>query len=216
MKPGKHPEIKNPLAEDSDRGVFLIEVHPLRALIGLAAGLLLCITVVGLLAWGSGDASAFGSVSHQEAPADAIQAPQAPSASYPSRLRKFYLDKDLSAPSSATTACATGYHFASLWELIDPSNLQYDFSHIDAINTSDSGEGPPIGYGWVRTGYGADFIDVPGQGNCNNWTSNSTSLTGTLATLSSTWVTGTNFINDIWWADPFHCGSTWYVWCIED
>ena len=75
--------------------------------------------------------------------------------------RKFYLTKTEDyTGSQALSACASGYHMASLWEIFDTSNLRYDTA-LGASST-DSGSGPPVavyfglghfeGDGWIRTG----------------------------------------------------------------
>ena len=40
--------------------------------------------------------------------------------------RKFYLTQALHNGAQALSACAQGYHMASLWEIHDTSNLRYD------------------------------------------------------------------------------------------
>jgi hypothetical protein len=65
--------------------------------------------------------------------------------------RKFYLTQDGYDGSQALSACAQGYHMASLWEILDPSNLSYDTSL--GATVADSGSGPPNGSGWIRTGF---------------------------------------------------------------
>ncbi len=43
------------------------------------------------------------------------------------KARKFYLTRENTFDGSeAPSACAAGYHMASLWEIFDPSNLVYD------------------------------------------------------------------------------------------
>ena len=40
--------------------------------------------------------------------------------------KSFYLTKTSHNGSQVLTACAEGYHMASLWEIFDTSNLRYD------------------------------------------------------------------------------------------
>jgi hypothetical protein len=40
--------------------------------------------------------------------------------------RVYYLTNTTHLPDSALTACAPGFHMASIWEILDPSNLNYD------------------------------------------------------------------------------------------
>ena len=89
-------------------------------------------------------------------------------------LRTFYLTKDFHDGSQALTACAPGFHMASLWEIFDPSNLRYDATL--GFTRDDSGSGPPQGsFGWIRTGTGATTSNFAGVGNCNAWQSNAPS-----------------------------------------
>lgn len=65
--------------------------------------------------------------------------------------RKFYLTRDRYDGSHALSACADGYHMASLW-ILDPSNLSYDTNL--GISLADAGFGPPVvAPGWIRTGF---------------------------------------------------------------
>ncbi len=57
--------------------------------------------------------------------------------------RKFYLTKTLHTGAQALSACATGYHMASLWEIHDPTNLRYN-TELGFTSGSDSGFGPPV------------------------------------------------------------------------
>jgi hypothetical protein len=81
----------------------------------------------------------------------------------------FYLTNFSRNANQVLTACAAGYHMASLWEIYDPSNLTYDTSHPEAYVKADSGQGPPsLWYGWVRTGFDNSASSKPGAGNCLN------------------------------------------------
>ena len=67
--------------------------------------------------------------------------------------KKFYLTQSGANGSQALTACDGGYHMASIWEILDPSNLKYDTNRGRTLG--DSGSGPPslgAGVGWIRTG----------------------------------------------------------------
>jgi hypothetical protein len=66
-------------------------------------------------------------------------------------LRKYYLTQTTHTGGQSLSACAEGYHMASLWEILDPSNLSYDTSL--GFTLADSGSGPPASsLGWIRTG----------------------------------------------------------------
>ncbi len=134
--------------------------------------------------------------------------------------RRFYLTQTAYPGDQALSACATGYHMASLWEIYDPSHLLYD-SDLGRIG-GDSGSGPPSGLsGWIRTGYYA-ADDTSGSvypaPNCNAW--QSTSGSGSKVLLSSDWAD-----HDLevywgrlypWMASEGSCTSSNPVWCLED
>jgi hypothetical protein len=131
---------------------------------------------------------------------------------------KFYLTKACFAGNEALTACAAGYHMASLWEIIDPSNLTYDL--VRGHNNDDSGSGPPALYaGWVRTGYpksnGSGPFQVAGVGNCNAWTTAESFYFGTQVQLHSEW-REPGLRGDPWFADVVPCSSCKQVWCVQD
>ncbi len=67
--------------------------------------------------------------------------------------RRYYLAPLNYSGSQALTACAAGFHMASLWEIFDFTALTYDRSL--GIVRPDSSAGPPAGgsaaSGWVRT-----------------------------------------------------------------
>jgi hypothetical protein len=93
--------------------------------------------------------------------------------------RKFYLTKTFTHTGAETlSACAAGYHMASLWEIHDPTNLRYDTEL--GFTESDSGFGPPTHGGWIRTGGAANTVGGAGVGNCNAWKSASGADFGTI------------------------------------
>jgi hypothetical protein len=150
---------------------------------------------------------------------------QAPSGNYAPLLqssggRGFYLTPNNTFQGDdALTACAAGYHMASLWEIYDVSNLAYDT--VLGYTGSDSGEGPPTNMlGWVRTGYHtADGDATPGIGNCLAWTSNSATDHGTVVMIGYNWtLTGTAISpwQAIDSAGLTECSDSWRVWCVED
>ena len=128
-----------------------------------------------------------------------------------------YYITDLSHyPDEAPTACADGYHFASLWEISNPANLRYDTSL--GQTTLDSGSGPPTiqGLGWVRTGYNAGNVSsVAGRANCNLWTSRSNLDNGSVAVLPQLWTAGAQDLF-VWDVDVRTCNFKLGVWCKQD
>jgi hypothetical protein len=130
-----------------------------------------------------------------------------------SGMRQFYLTETKFLGNQTLTACAAGYHFASLWEIAEPSNLRYNPAL--GYTRSDSGQGPPAGaWGWVRTGYVSGGSDM-GQANCNSWTSASGLLRGTYAQLPTLWTGGYEDLG-VWSFGTDMCSGDEYAWCIED
>jgi hypothetical protein len=131
----------------------------------------------------------------------------------PQRPRNFYLTKTEHNGAQALSACAAGYHMASLWEIFDPSNLRYDTDL--GFKSDDSGFGPPDNYGWIRTGHSAATFTIPGVGNCNAWTSSDGGGSGSLAGLQPGW-NHDGSITSPWTGDEVACSATVPVWCVQD
>jgi len=134
------------------------------------------------------------------------------------RYRRYYMSFENTDGAGARNACALGFHMASLYELHDPSQLSYDWTHTPLPNY-DTGLGPVTGiHAWVRTGdiNTSGLSTQPGRSNCLGYTSNSPNDYGTVAALSvwwdlpalgaTPWVAQTNQCS-------FAFGSTW---CVED
>lgn len=193
---------------------LVININLTRGLVAVLIAALLVVAFVGYLALGQRRASA--------GPAGP-EAPAAPAASS-SGLRKFYRTRDAYSPTVASTACGTGYHFASMWELLDPSNLEYAGEHPDAWGGPlyDMGEGPVTGadglaiQAYVRTGYNVapDPLGYPGQANCNGWTSDDASDHGTVAGLTHQWGTAEDLF--VWNVGVNTCNTRTGIWCVED
>jgi hypothetical protein len=190
-------------------------------LVGLLALALLVAALLGYLAWGQREVAASGlraPLDHaRDRPFDHAQdRPLAASAG----LRGYYLtqgtyngaDAD-GTDGNGAGVCAEGYHFASLWEILDPSNLKYntDLGHPGF----DSGQGPPSYVeGWVRTGYYSSTSSIPGYGNCNVWDSSSSGHYGTIASLPRDWQAGQDI--HVWEVDFGGCPYPFRVWCVAD
>jgi hypothetical protein len=130
--------------------------------------------------------------------------------------RHFYLTDASYAIDQALTACADGYHMASLWEILDVSNMTYDYDHPAAHVKDDSGNGPPSGwYGWVRTGWFASTSATAGTGNCNNWTSTDSGDSTVAVRLATDWEGAPGDIST-WDATSFTCNFNGPVWCVGD
>jgi hypothetical protein len=129
------------------------------------------------------------------------------------RFRRFYITKTPTNGAGARTACAPGYHMASLWEIHEPTLLQYETTL--GAGAPDLGFGPPSDYlAWVRTGANTEDPE-PGAKHCNGWTSASASASGTVVMLSDDW-RSSNVATWPWLAQTELCSSPRPVWCVED
>jgi hypothetical protein len=127
--------------------------------------------------------------------------------------RKFYVTKTGFPGSQAPTACATGYHMASLWEIREPSHLTYDTTLGFVVD--DSGSGPPVGVaGWIRTGWVEDVNATAGFGNCHAWTSSADTDWGTFVSLPANWGGPSSNIGP-WVAQVETCDRPELVWCVS-
>jgi hypothetical protein len=138
-------------------------------------------------------------------------------------VRQFYLSRSYVQANEAPSACADGYHFASIWEIADPSSLKYNTSL--GLTGPDSGSGPPTAInlrgspfptqGWVRTGYSYSILSTPGRGNCATWLSNDGFEWGTVANLPTDWTGGDQDIG-VWNVEVRTCDEYRWVWCVRD
>jgi hypothetical protein len=143
--------------------------------------------------------------------------------------RKYFITDTEYYPTtiSAANACGTGFHFASLFEILEPSGLLYDTKNALAFyhpSDYDQGFGPPTFIlGWVRTGFGR-YADnaAPGQSNCNNWTTSNSEAYGTAVSLNGAWTnlfTSSDDFSPItrWWLPmAIQCKQKIRVWCVSD
>lgn len=130
-------------------------------------------------------------------------------------LRGYYVTQDFHDGSEALTACAAGFHMASLWEIFDPSSLQYDTTL--GFTSDDSGSGPSVARGWIRTGVGAQASEFSSLPNCNAWTSNLHADHGTEVNLAPTWESpATPTPISPWIKSTVTCAEIERVWCVED
>jgi hypothetical protein len=126
-------------------------------------------------------------------------------------MRKYYLTNGSYGGANTLYTCDTGYHMASLWEILDTTQLEYN--SVLGYDQADSGSGPPTNvYGWVRTGYFSNNSSTPGMGNCTVW-----SLTtgyGTVARLTSIWTASPDL--HVWDVGSSLCNGVQRIWCVED
>lgn len=127
----------------------------------------------------------------------------------------FYLTTAYYDGSGADTACDSGFHMASMWELWNLSGLRYDTGR--GYTRADSASGPPSGsQGWVRTGFNSDVSSVAGQGNCDAWSSGSSKDWGTHAYLTTNWEGSAVSIVSPWTSVITICLESTQVWCVQD
>lgn len=123
--------------------------------------------------------------------------------------RQFYLTRTQHDGAHALSACAAGYHMASLYEIFDPSNLRYNTELGQA--SGDSGLGPALIFGWIR-----GSSSIPPLTNCGQWTDASDMLRGNGVSLHGYF--DSNPVTQIspWFAFSFECNTEQRVWCVQD
>jgi hypothetical protein len=131
---------------------------------------------------------------------------------------KFLLTQSSVPGDQALTACPIGFHMASLWEIFNLSNFQYDPGQ--GHTADDSGSGPPAGSpndGWIRVGGNAEGGGVgAGVNNCNAWTSKDNGDSGTTVLLQTPWFGIPSSPISPWVALNSSCDAARRVWCVED
>jgi hypothetical protein len=128
--------------------------------------------------------------------------------------RRYYVTQGESPSTGAPTACAPGYHFASLWEIHDPSQLDYD-ARLGRTK-ADAGTGPPVEGGWIRTADEAEAgLILPT--NCNAWQSTSPADYGSYAFPARPWNTSASQPHAAPYAvGALDCANLVPVWCVQD
>ena len=119
--------------------------------------------------------------------------------------QSYYLTSGEFNAVEAPSACIDGYHFASIWEIADPSNLQYNNDIPESIHIGDYG--PPTGApGWVRIG----TMDTADE--CTDWTSAAHTQSGKVASLNVDSLIG----GGGWNLNVQTCDERGLVWCVSD
>jgi hypothetical protein len=131
--------------------------------------------------------------------------------------RTYYMTKVPVSPTKAPNACTAGFHFASLFEISEPSFFRYDTSL--GWTQDDSGKGPPAnGFAWIRSGGSTAAFPVKNPlSNCRLWTTEDRKIAGTAASLrvgnekTTVWMrTG------VWAVTGMSCSEKLPVWCVQD
>ena len=134
--------------------------------------------------------------------------------------RHYYLTKANFNGNQTLTACASGYHFGSFAEILDPAALTYNKTL--GRSAADDGAGPPsVALGWVRTGYASNSTSTLAgtPTNCNLWTSGATTDDGEVGAFippyngTSGWEPAAVFGNT---ACDNSQGYNVGVWCVEN
>ena len=180
--------------EKQGEQILVVDIHLTRGLVALLTLAVAALVLVAYVTWGPGWVAASRSGA-------------APGTS--SGQRQYYLTSTTRNGASALSACASGYHMASLWEILDPSHLKYNTTL--GQTDGDSGQGPTTWPGWVRTGTTLGVGAMPGEGNCQAWTEDAAGASGTLAGLS--W--GQQDVH-VWNTFTLPCNLRRPVWCVED
>lgn len=137
----------------------------------------------------------------------------------------FYMTSSTHNGAQTLSACGPGFHMASMWEIVDPSNLRYATdveANGDVFRGADSGVGPPGGaHGWVRTGYQSFTASGEGSANCAVWTTSDPASYGSYVELENVWNLdgGPGDPSPVvmpWDSIASPCSNTFRVWCVED
>lgn len=119
--------------------------------------------------------------------------------------RLYYLTIGTQSGATADTACASGFHFASLWEIHDTTLVEYDTTR--GLVPTATTQGPPfLTPGWIQ-GMGT---------SCNAWTSSSSAVTGSSAEIiQSSFLGG---LEDVipWDIDSQTCNQLLPSWCVQN
>jgi hypothetical protein len=118
--------------------------------------------------------------------------------------RLFYVTPGLFAGNQVLTACASGYHLASIWEIRDPSNFAYDTRR--GLRNASYQAGPPAFLeAWLDDGQEPNV-----NHDCTGWTDSSGSF-GRTAYL------GIHYAGPVFYElAQTDCGEEHHVWCASD
>jgi hypothetical protein len=139
----------------------------------------------------------------------------------PASAKKYYLTVNGFTGGDAIKACDRRFHMASLFEIQDPSNLQYVNRSTPVYDSlvDDQGLGPPSNrMGWVRSGV------YPPSGfvyDCPDYWDQHDPHTGTTLTLNAHSFYAAPDLPashpNTWWSAALRpCSQPVLVWCVED
>jgi len=188
--------IKEKAQQDLHDQDLVIDINLNRGLVIVLSLVLLAVSLLGYLAWN------YRGVAASSSP-DSLAASNG--------MRKYWLTKGTYGGAVPFGVCGSGYHFASLWEILDPSNLEYNTTL--GYTRADSGSGPPSAGGWIRTGYDSNNTNTAGLANCSAWSN--TLGHGTVALLPHQWKADWEDLH-VWNISTIPCNDVRRVWCIEN
>ena len=187
--------------------------------------LMVLVTLVGVVGVSSAADTAIQTVITQlQTIQNEVQALQATSnAGVQVKPKEYYLTSGQFSGDQAIAACSTGFHMASIFEILDTSNLQYVKRSTTVCDSlvDDQGDGLPTKeFGWVRTGYDStSYMDVVSPElssvNCNSWTSQSSNAWGTVARLYDN-DTAVQLNSEYTLVNSRQCNQSYPVWCVEN
>lgn len=128
--------------------------------------------------------------------------------------RRYYLTTAQYDGANADTACPTGFHIATLYELSEPGTLHYDRTRGFVYAAS----APPTGVvGWSGSGQPPYSSDLPGLGDCDGFGTVAPGKAGTVLRLPINWDSANQQGAPWKWiAEPRACAAPQRVWCVED
>lgn len=128
--------------------------------------------------------------------------------------RLFYLTTTPVDGANVLTTCDNGFHPATLHEIFDPSDLQYDWTR--GYTGSDSGVGPRADVlGWVRTGRLNTNSTSIGRANCIGWNNGTSNEVGSTVKLTESWTNASDYVSP-WTPSTTSCDQDTRVWCVQD
>jgi hypothetical protein len=119
--------------------------------------------------------------------------------------RSVYLTSTYHSGADVANACAEGYHFASITELLGSYNMVYNptlgtYYEYQAFGMLQGGEA------WVKT--------ARAETSCVDWTSSDPNENGAVTSLID--LTDDGLHNPQWYDFEASCDSEWRVYCVSD
>jgi hypothetical protein len=136
-----------------------------------------------------------------------------------SAQKLYYVTKNTYPANKALSACAPGFHMASIAELANPSALHYYYNYSQAyIMSAGQGQGPPTGRdGWI---YSSQYVPHSGHPfqDCREWTSNSSNDSGNYAwfNVMYPYATMPEAVMLLLQTTTAPCDNIIPVWCVQN